>query len=83
MKINFPNPSRCYDASKHAVCFWGYDGSREISFLVGDSYLSTLDPQMSISEPAVLAAFDRYRDLILARAGTVYAGGPQNVYTIS
>jgi hypothetical protein len=83
MKINFPNPSRCYDPAKHAVCFWGYDGSREISFLVGDSFLSGLDPHMNAGEREVLAAFDRHREFILARAGTLYAGGPQNVYTIS
>jgi hypothetical protein len=83
MKISFPNPSRWYEPSKHSVCFWGYDGSREISFLVGDAYLSGLDPQMGPGEPAVLAAFDRHRDAILVRAGTLYVGGPQNVYTIS
>ena len=32
MALNFPNPSRSYDASRHCVCFWGYDGAREVAF---------------------------------------------------
>jgi hypothetical protein len=29
--LNFPNPCRVHDASRHCVCFWGYDDSaREI-----------------------------------------------------
>jgi len=37
MALNFPNPSRSYDASRHCVCFWGYDNAREIAFLVDDA----------------------------------------------
>ena len=40
--LNFPNPSRSYDASRHCVCFWGYDNSREITFLVDDAMLAKL-----------------------------------------
>src|ERR1700738_4579868 len=63
--LNFPNPSHSYDASRHCVCFWGYDNSREIAFLVDDAVLSKLSPGMGSGEPAVLAAFDRPRDRIL------------------
>ena len=81
--LNFPNPSRTYDASRHGVCFWGYDNSREITFLVDDAMLAKLNADMDSSEPALLAAFDRNRDRILGLARDLYKGGPQNWYTIS
>ncbi len=38
MTLNFPNPSRSFDASKNRVTFWGYDSVIEISFSVeGDA----------------------------------------------
>jgi hypothetical protein len=87
MALNFPNPnpsrSRSYDASRHCVCFWGYDNSREIAFLVDDAVLSKLSPGMGSDEPAVLAAFDRHRNRILELARNVYSEGRQNRYTIS
>jgi hypothetical protein len=83
MALNFPNPSRSYDASRHCICFWGYDNSREIAFLVDDAVLSKLSPGMGSGEPAVLAAFDRHRDRILKLATNLYSEGPQNRYTIS
>ncbi|RDJ99287.1 DUF1488 domain-containing protein [Paraburkholderia lacunae] len=81
--INFPNPSRIYDASRHCVCFWGYDNSREIAFLVDDAMLTKLNPDMGSDEHALLAAFDRNRDRILELARSLYSGGPQNRYTIA
>jgi Protein of unknown function (DUF1488) len=81
--LNFPNLSRIYDASRHCVCFWGYDNVREIAFLVDDTMLTKLNPDMGSDEPALLAAFDRNRDRILGLARTLYDGGPQNRYTIS
>ena len=81
--LNFPNPSRSYDTSRHCVCFWGYDNSREITFLVDDTMLAKLNADMDSSEPALLAAFDRHRDRILGLARELYNGGPQNRYTIS
>ncbi|MFJ1214905.1 DUF1488 family protein [Burkholderia pyrrocinia] len=81
--ISFPNPSRTYDMSRHCVCFWGYDNSREITFLVDDAMLAKLNADMDSSEPALLAAFDRNRDRILGLARDLYKGGPQNRYTIS
>ncbi|HEY3596240.1 MAG TPA: DUF1488 domain-containing protein [Paraburkholderia sp.] len=83
MALNFPNPSRSYDPSRHCVCFWGYDNSREIAFLVDDGMLTKLNPELGSDEPALLAAFDRNRDRILELARTLYDGGPQNRYTIS
>lgn len=82
--LNFPNPSRTYDVSRHCVCFWGYDNSsREITFLVDDAMLTKLNSDMGSGEPALLAAFDRNRERILALARDLYKGGPQVRYTIS
>ena len=83
MALNFPNPSRSYDASRHCVCFWGYDNAREIAFAINDSVISSLGPETGQDESAVLAAFDRHRERILSLARNVYMGGPQNRYTIS
>ncbi len=81
--LNFPNPSRIYDASRRSVCFWGYDKAREIVFLVDDAMLAKLNPDIVSDESSLLATFDRYRDQILELARTLYKGGPQNKYTIS
>ena len=81
--LNFPNPSRVYDASRHCVCFWGYDNAREISFLVDDAMLTKLNLDCVSDESSLLATFDRNRDRILELARTLYKGGPRNRYTIS
>lgn len=81
--LNFPNPSRIYDASRRSVCFWGYDKAREIVFLVDDAMLAKLNPDIVSDESSLLATFDRYRDQILDLARILYKGGPQNKYTIS
>ncbi|CAB3808499.1 hypothetical protein LMG28688_06780 [Paraburkholderia caffeinitolerans] len=81
--LNFPNPSRIYDASRRSVCFWGYDKAREIAFLVDDAMLAKLNPDIVSDESSLLATFDRNRDQILELARTLYKGGPQNKYTIS
>ncbi|RKT21975.1 uncharacterized protein DUF1488 [Paraburkholderia sp. RAU2J] len=81
--LNFPNPSRVYDASRHGVCFWGYDNSREVAFLVDDKMLKKLNPDILEDELALLAAFDRNRIQILEFARNLYNGGTQSRYTIS
>lgn len=81
--LNFPNPSRIHDASRHCVCFWGYDNAREIAFLVDDAMLTKLNPDTGSDESALLAVFDRNRDRILGMARNLYKGGPQNRYSIS
>ncbi|HZZ13701.1 MAG TPA: DUF1488 domain-containing protein [Paraburkholderia sp.] len=83
MAVNFPNPSRSYDAFHHCVNFWGYDNAREIIFTVNNSVISKLSPSAGSDESALLAAFDHHREQILALARGLYAGGPQNRYTIS
>ncbi|MGF6599879.1 hypothetical protein P3T23_004613 [Paraburkholderia sp. GAS448] len=83
MSLNFPNPSRSYDASRHCVVFWGYDNSREIAFQVDEAVLSNLSPGMGSDESSMLAAFDLHHDRVLLLARGVYSGGPQNRYRIS
>jgi hypothetical protein len=80
--LSFPNPSRSYDASRHCVCFWGYDNSREIAFLVDDAMLTRMNPEMGSGEAELLAAFDRNRERILVLAKGMYSRGPQNRYLI-
>jgi len=57
MALDFSNPCRSYDASRHCVCFWGCDNAREIAFLVDDAVLSRPGPVMGSDESAALAAF--------------------------
>ncbi|CAN7451177.1 DUF1488 domain-containing protein [Trinickia sp. LjRoot230] len=81
--LEFPNPSRSYDASRHCVCFWGYDNSREITFMIDDTVLRNLQPDVGSDEQSVLSAFDELREKVLEIAKKQYVGGPQNRYSIS
>ena len=81
--LEFPNPSRSYDVSRHCVCFWGYDNSREITFMVDDAMLRSLQPGVGSDERSVLGAFDELREKVLEIAKKQYVGGPQNRYSIS
>ena len=83
MALQFPNPSRSYDASRHCVCFWGYDNSREITFLIDDAILRNLHPGVGSDERSILGAFDQGREKILDIAKKLYVGGAQNRYSIS
>ncbi|MGF6726433.1 hypothetical protein P3T43_005823 [Paraburkholderia sp. GAS41] len=81
--LQFPNPSRSYDATRHCVCFWGYDNSREITFQVDDAMLRNLQPDAGSDERSILGAFDKFREKLLEIARKQYVHGPQNRYTIS
>ncbi|MBU9180367.1 DUF1488 domain-containing protein [Burkholderia gladioli] len=81
--LQFPNPSRSYDAARHCVFFWGYDNSREISFMIDDAVLGSLQPGMESDERSVLVVFDKFREKVLEIAQSQYAPGPQNRYLIS
>ncbi|SDG20313.1 Protein of unknown function [Paraburkholderia phenazinium] len=81
--LQFPNPSRSYDAARHCVCFWGYDNSREITFQVDDAVLRTLQPDAGSDERSILGAFDQVREKLLEIAKKQYVSGPQNRYSIS
>ncbi|KWR91348.1 DUF1488 domain-containing protein [Cupriavidus sp. IDO] len=83
MALNFPNPSRSYDAARHCVCFWGYDNAREVAFQVSDNILLRLSQEVASEEAAFLATFDRHRERILLLAKNMYTSGARNTYTIS
>ena len=82
MTLNFTNQSRSYDATRHAVRFWGYDGARELSFFVTDDALRRLQPNASADETGFLTAFEAHRDRVLRAAARVYARGRKGSYEI-
>jgi hypothetical protein len=75
MRLNFPNPSRSFDASSSRVCFWGYDSTIEISFFVEAGALKRLCPEMGSAETGFLKAFDAARNRIHEVADEVYVRG--------
>jgi len=75
MKLNFPNPSCSFDATKNRVGFWGYDNVIEISFYVGADALKKLCPGMNNAEAGFLGAFDAARQRIHRVANRVYTRG--------
>ena len=80
MSLNFPNPSRSFDASSSRVCFWGYDSTIEISFFVEAGALKQLCPEMSSAEAGFLKAFDAARKRIQEVADEVYVRGGKGSY---
>mgnify|MGYP001812350840 CR=1 FL=1 len=80
MKLNFPNPSCSFDATKNRVVFWGYDNVMEVSFFVGADALKKLCPEMGNAEAGFLKAFDAARKRIHAVAEEVYARGKKSSY---
>ncbi len=83
MKVNFPNPSRSFDASSNRVLFWGYDSAMEISFFVEAAALKQLCPEMGDAEAGFLKAFDTARARIYEVADKVYGRGSQGSYAYS
>ncbi len=81
MAINFPNRSRSYDATRHAVRFWGYDQSMERSFFVSAEALARIQPDAH-DAVELLRAFDNNRDRIYAIAAKVYARGRRGSYDL-
>lgn len=83
MSLNFPNPSRSYDATRHCVRFWAYDEALEISFFVETAALSGIDPATAQSEAGFLSAFDLHRDRIFKAADHVYSRHSKGSYTLA
>jgi hypothetical protein len=75
MTIGFPNASRCYDATRQAVHFWGHDQSMETSFFISAEALQQLMPGAAFNEIALLEAFDRNLARIRAAAARIYGSG--------
>lgn len=80
--VTFPNLSRSYDATRHAVRFWGYDRSMENSFFVSWDALKHIQPNLQPDEEGFLWAFDRNRKLIYEIAAKVYARGRRGGYDL-
>ena len=83
LTLSFPNRSRSYDATRHAVRFWGHDSAMEASFFVGEDALKRIQPDMGFDETGLLSAFDRNRDLICAVAAKVYERGRKGSYDLA
>ncbi|HLA20883.1 MAG TPA: DUF1488 domain-containing protein [Pseudolabrys sp.] len=80
--VTFPNASRCYDATRRAVAFWGYDRSMENSFFVTWDALKQIQPNLQADEAGLLRAFDSNRKLIYEIAAKVYGRGRKSVYNL-
>jgi len=82
MALDFPNPSRSYDATLRAVRFWGHDGAMEAPFLVSQDALQRIQPGIRFDEEGLLRAFDRHRELIHATATKVYRRRRKALYEL-
>jgi hypothetical protein len=80
--IEFPNHSRSYDRTRHAVRFWGYDSALEASFFIEEKALRRLQPDAHPNESGFLNAFDFNRDAICAAAARVYVRGSRGSYDL-
>ncbi len=82
MALNFPNQSRSYDATHHAVRYWGYDRSMESSFFVTADALNRMQPYLHGDAVDLLRAFDINRERIYAIAAKGYARGQRGSYEL-
>ena len=82
MALDFPNPSRSYDATLRAVRFWGHDGAIEASFFVNRDALKQIQPGICLDEEGLLSAFDRQRNMIHTTATKVYRRGRKALYEL-
>jgi hypothetical protein len=80
--IDFPNHSRSYDQTRHAVRFWGYDSAIEASFFINEDALRRIQPDARADESGFLKVFDSNRDLICAAAAKVYVRGSRGSYDL-
>jgi hypothetical protein len=80
--IDFPNHSRSYDATRHAVRFWGHDSAIEASFFIDADALARIQPGIRRDESGFLNAFDTNRDKICAAAAKVYIRGSRGSYDL-
>ena len=80
--IEFPNHSRSYDQTRHAVRFWGHDSAIEASFFIDEDALRRIQPDARPDESGFLNAFDSNRDAICAAAARVYVRGSRGSYDL-
>ena len=82
MSLEFPNESRCFDATRCAVRFWGHDGAMEWSFFVTGDALKRMQPSMLLDEAGMLTAFDMHRGRIVVAAKRIYSLGRKGSYEL-
>jgi hypothetical protein len=80
--LNFPNKSRVFDPSRHAVRFWGHDSAMEWSFFVTEDALRRLQPNMGRDEASVLRAFGDNRNAIHVAAMRAYSRERKGSYEL-
>jgi hypothetical protein len=80
--IDFPNHSRSYDRTRHAVRFWGHDSAIEASFFISEDALRRIQPDARPEASSLLNAFDSNRDLICAAAARIYVRGSRGSYDL-
>lgn len=83
MILNFPNPSRSFDAPRARVRFWAYDRTMEVSLFIAIDALRKLVPEMGDEEDHILKVFDTARERINDTASRVYARTRTGTYTCS
>lgn len=83
MTLNFPNGSRCYEARRNLVRFWGYDSALEIAFFVEVKALYKLDPRTRNLEAGYLETFDAAQDRIHESARKVYSRNRKDAYLLT
>jgi len=80
--IDFPNHSRSYDRTRHAVRFWGHDSAIEASFFISEDAVRRIQPDARPGASSLLNAFDSNRDLICAAAARIYVRGSRGSYDL-
>lgn len=90
MALEFPNPSRSFDAARNAVRFLGHDGMFQVSFFVevaalakSDTALQSIGQSTGASETRCLSAFDALRKSIQDVARKAYSYRRRPSYTLT
>ena len=86
MTLNFPNPSRSYDAAAKRIRFIGHDGMVEVRFFVEIAALAKSDTALAgtaASETKYLSAFDTLRTSIHKVASKAYSHDRRISYTLT
>jgi len=80
MALNFPNPSRSFEAKHNRVRFWGYDSAIEITFFIPTDALLKICPEADSAEMGLLEAFDCTLERIHKIAREVYQRSREHSY---
>ncbi len=83
MALSFPNLSRSYDETRHAVRFWGHDNVMECAFVITEEALQRIGPAARLDEIGSLRAFDANLEKIHAAAAKAYAKARRGFYTLA